>query len=121
MKYTLALILCEGVFHAAFLKKYYSLGEKALESVQPFTLNLLESLNHIENQLQDFTDSLMSNRMMIKLIRDSTSLIDMYQNFLYEQILLRSLKPSENERFDVENLTKVKNLSLKFSEMFIFW
>ncbi|MFX1253547.1 MAG: tetratricopeptide repeat protein [Promethearchaeota archaeon] len=96
----------EQVRSATILKKYYSLGEKALESVQPFTMNLLKSLNLIEDQFQDFTDSLMSNRMMIKLIQDSTNLIDMYQNF-HEQILMRPLNPSESDKFD---LTRVKNL-----------
>lgn len=80
---------------ATMLKKYYSLGEKGLELIQRFDLNILESISKGKEENKSILDTQMTPRLLTKMIRDITYLIDKSQNFVEEHILNHSFNSSE--------------------------
>ncbi len=114
----------EQIRSARMLKKYYTLGEKGIELLQPFSFDIHESIDQEKVQSSVSIDSLMIPRLMIKTIRDTTFLIDDYQDFLEEQFILKPLKSMENKKLDKKDIEKVKKLfsegdEIKISHLFL--
>ncbi len=80
---------------ATMLKKYYSLGEKGIELIQRFDLDILESISKGKEESKSILDTQMTPRLLTKMIRDVTYLIDKSQNFVEEQILTHSFNSSD--------------------------
>lgn len=99
----------EQVRSAQMLKKYYVLSSKGKDLIQPLNTNIIDSIEQKEGQFKSFIDSFMIPRLMIKIIRDTTHLIDKYQNFLEEQVLLKP-DPKKDETDSKKELEKVKKL-----------
>lgn len=98
----------EQVRSAQMLKKYYVLSSKGNDLIQPLNTNIIDTLEQKEGQFKSFIDSFMIPRLMIKIIRDTTLLIDKYQYFLEEQVLLKPLDSKKDETASKNELEKVK-------------
>ncbi|NPD88950.1 MAG: tetratricopeptide repeat protein [Asgard group archaeon] len=92
---------------ATMLKKYYSLGEKGMELIQRFNLNIIESISEGEKEGKSILDTQMTPRLLTKMIRDVTYLIDKGQNFVEEHILTQSFD-NHSERIYIDSLFLTK-------------
>ncbi|MHA1345871.1 MAG: tetratricopeptide repeat protein [Candidatus Heimdallarchaeaceae archaeon] len=81
----------EQVRSATMLKKYYRLGSKGRELLQSLELNICDCIKRKEEDTESIIDTLMKPRLIMKLIRDTTFLVDNFQNFLDEQVILKPL------------------------------
>ncbi len=99
----------EQIRSATMLKKYYSLGNKGFELLQPLNLELYNSLNLKETNSDHLVDTLMKPRLLTKIIRDATILTDNFQNFFEEQVLMKPSKPTDEGLSD-KNLEDVKKI-----------
>lgn len=84
----------EQVRSATMLKKYYSLGNRGLDLIKPLNMKLCDCIKVEGNDTDYFINNLMKPRLLLKIIRDMTNFIDIFQDFLEEQIFL---KPSESK------------------------
>ena len=99
----------EQIRSATMLKKYYTLGSKGLELIKPLDIQLCNSLNLEVHETDILIDNLMKPRLFLKIIRDMTNLTDNFQNFLEEQVFLKSSEIKKNEK-DAILLKDVKKL-----------
>ncbi|MHA1198715.1 MAG: tetratricopeptide repeat protein [Candidatus Heimdallarchaeaceae archaeon] len=106
----------EQVRSATMLKKYYTLGDMGIELLRPLNINLGDSLSVEVNDTDILIDNLMKPRLLLKIIRDTTNLIDNFQNFLEEQVFLKSSDSKKKER-DVILLNDVKNIFGKTTDV----
>ncbi len=97
----------EQIRSATMLKKYYTLSSKGIELIQPFKLNISKYLNQKQVPSEEKIESLMIPRLVMKMIRDSTFFVDKYQDFIEENIILKPLEISEDDKtssFDIEEI-----------------
>jgi DNA-binding transcriptional ArsR family regulator len=80
---------------ATMLKKYYSLGEKGIELIYSFHLNILRTINEGVKEERTILDTQTTPRLLTKMIRDATFMIDKSQNFVEEHVLSQSLDKTE--------------------------
>ncbi|MCE7741121.1 MAG: tetratricopeptide repeat protein [Candidatus Heimdallarchaeota archaeon] len=106
----------EQVRSATMLKKYYTLGDMGIELLRPLSIKLCDSLNVEVNDTNILIDNLMKPRLLLKIIRDTTNLIDNFQNFLEEQVFLKSSDSKKKER-DVVLLNDVKKIFGKTTDV----
>ena len=109
---------------ATMLKKYFTLGEKGMELIQKFDLNILESISKGKEENKSILDTQITPRLLTKMIRDVTYLIDKSQNFVEEQILNSSLSnPKEIEKLSRELETASKYIKdseeIKIDNLFL--
>ncbi len=86
----------EQVRSATMLKKYYGLGSKGRELLRSLELNICDCIRRKEEDSESIIDALMKPRLIMKLIRDATFLVDNFQNFLDEQVILKPLSSSSD-------------------------
>ncbi|MHA1551779.1 MAG: tetratricopeptide repeat protein [Candidatus Heimdallarchaeaceae archaeon] len=86
----------EQVRSATMLKKYYRLGSRGRELLQSLDLNICDCIRRKEEDAESIIDALMKPRLIMKLIRDTTFLVDNFQNFLDEQVILKPLSSSSD-------------------------
>ncbi|MCK5409502.1 MAG: hypothetical protein KAJ30_04495, partial [Candidatus Heimdallarchaeota archaeon] len=86
----------EQVRSATMLKKYYRLGSQGRELLQSLDLNICDCIRRKEEDAESIIDALMKPRLIMKLIRDTTFLVDNFQNFLDEQIIFKPLGSSSD-------------------------
>lgn len=112
----------EQVRSATMLKKFYRLGSKGLELLQPLNLNICDCIKTKEEDAESIIDALMKPRLIIKIIRDTTMLVDNFQNFLDEQVILEPLSSSTD--VTQKDLDHVKDMfsdteSINIEHMFL--
>lgn len=97
---------------ATMLKKYYALSSQGEELLKPFSCNLLESVNRKPDLSKSFIEEFMIPRLMVKMLQDTTFLINDYQNFIEEQVILKPITASKlsiTEKKDLEEAKKFFN------------
>ncbi len=105
----------EQIRSATMLKKYYSLGPKGLDLLEPLNMNLCECLKNEEGHDDYLIGSLMKPRLLTRIIRDATFLTDNFQNFLEEQVIMKSSDSSKKVN-NSRTVNEAKNL-LHHSDM----
>ncbi len=113
----------EQVRSATMLKKFYRLGSKGLELLQPLNLNICDCIKRKEQDAESIIDALMKPRLIMKIIRDTTFLVDNFQNFLDEQVILEPLS-SSSTYVTQKDLDHVKDMfsdieSINIEHMFL--
>ena len=113
----------EQVRSATMLKKYYRLGSKGLELLQPLDLNICDCITRKEEDSESIIDALMKPRLIMKIIRDTTLLVDNFQNFLDEQVILEPLSSASTD-VTQKDLSLVKDMfrdieSVNIEHMFL--
>jgi tetratricopeptide (TPR) repeat protein/DNA-binding HxlR family transcriptional regulator len=98
----------EQVRSATMLKKYYRLGSRGRELLQPLNLNICDCIRRKEEDAESIIDALMKPRLIMKLIRDTTFLVDNFQNFLDEHVILKPLGSSSD--ITQKDLNNVKEM-----------
>ncbi|MBY9000152.1 MAG: tetratricopeptide repeat protein [Candidatus Heimdallarchaeota archaeon] len=113
----------EQVRSATMLKKFYRLGSKGLELLQPLNLNIYDCIKRKEEDADSIIDALMKPRLTMKIIRDITFLVDNFQNFLDELVILEPLSSSSTD-VTQKDLNHVKEMfrdieSINIEHMFL--
>lgn len=98
----------EQVRSATMLKKYYRLGSRGRDLLQSLDLNICDCIRRKEEDAESIIDALMKPRLIMKLIRDTTFLVDNFQNFLDEQVILKPLSSSSD--ITQKDLDQVKEM-----------
>jgi len=100
----------EQIRSATMLKKYYTLSSKGIELIQPFKLNISSYLKLKKEPAEQQLESLMIPRLIMKMIRDSTFFIDKYQDYIEENIILKPLTSSKEEKISSKDVTNIEEL-----------
>ncbi|MHA1222086.1 MAG: tetratricopeptide repeat protein [Candidatus Heimdallarchaeaceae archaeon] len=92
----------EQVRSATILKKYYILGKKGTMLIKPFQQQFETKEIKIDEKdnLDFFVDNMMIPRLLTRMIRDVSNLIENYQNYYEETFLFQPLKVQKTKEED---------------------
>jgi tetratricopeptide (TPR) repeat protein len=107
----------EQVRSSTMLKKYYTLGSRGREILQSFTLNICESVKRKEDIEDSLIEVLFLPRLKMKMLRDFTYLIDNYQDFLEERVILGSIDGSSKDTATKKGMDAVQKQFTDFDEI----
>lgn len=104
---------------ARMLKKYYSLGTKGVELLTSLTLNIVDSFGEEKLENDELLKSMIKPRLTTKIIGDVTQLIDNFQQFLEQNVLLETLESPNAKNLSNKEMKQLINIFDENSELFI--